>query len=164
MVARLLHGLTEIKMSHIFPLIYNHRSSYPSINSPHADEQNRMFATRGPLDDIRNARPYLSTWATRTVAVEIRRQVAILAKDDPDDPDYHVQLRASTKFSVEVERGRVELVRVEARGTTKGSREGASGGAVKTSFFFDRGRHREQGLSRFAATQSRVDVSRGGLP
>ncbi|KAJ7719724.1 hypothetical protein B0H16DRAFT_1794341 [Mycena metata] len=96
MVARFLHGLDSIRMSDILPLIYHHRSGYPSINSTSSDEQNLMFATHGSPDDIRNARPYMSTWATRLVAVEVRRQVGRLTKDDPADPTHHVHLRAAT--------------------------------------------------------------------
>ncbi|KAJ6532184.1 hypothetical protein DFH09DRAFT_933468 [Mycena vulgaris] len=95
-VGRFLHGADTKRRSDILPLIYRHRSSYPSINSAHADEQERMFATTGELEDIHNAQPYMSTWATRLVAVEIRRQVGRLTTDDPVDPSHHVQLRATT--------------------------------------------------------------------
>ncbi|KAJ7723907.1 hypothetical protein B0H16DRAFT_1895653 [Mycena metata] len=96
MVARFLHGLDNIRMSDILPLIYHHRSGYPSINSANSDEQNLLFVTHGSPDEIRNARPYMSTWATRLVAVEVRRQVGRLTKDDPTDPTHHVHLRAAT--------------------------------------------------------------------
>ncbi|KAJ6584264.1 hypothetical protein B0H10DRAFT_1889863 [Mycena sp. CBHHK59/15] len=96
MVGRFLHGVDKKRMSDILPLIYHHRNSYPSINSASSDEQDRMFSTTGAMDEIRNARPYTSTWATRLVAVEIRRRVGCLTKDDPNDPTHHVQLRSAT--------------------------------------------------------------------
>ena len=95
-VARFLRGSTEIRMSHILPLIYKHRHSYPSVSSSRPEEQKKMFCTQGPLDDIHHARPFLSTWAARLTAVESRKQVGHGTRDDPDDPDDHVQLRATT--------------------------------------------------------------------
>ncbi|KAJ7479249.1 hypothetical protein FB451DRAFT_1451164 [Mycena latifolia] len=96
MVGRFLHGADNKRMSHILPLIYRHRSRYPSINSAHPEEQDHMFSMIRPLEEIRNARLYMSTWASRLVAVEVRRQVGHLTKGDPDDPTQHVQLRAAT--------------------------------------------------------------------
>ncbi|KAJ7890240.1 hypothetical protein B0H13DRAFT_1887712 [Mycena leptocephala] len=83
-------------MSHIFPLIYKHRNSFPSINSSHVHEQDTIFSTDGPLADIHHARPFLSTWAARVTAVEARKQVGKGTQDDPDDPKDHVQLRAKS--------------------------------------------------------------------
>ncbi|KAJ7716863.1 hypothetical protein B0H16DRAFT_1338536, partial [Mycena metata] len=95
-VARFLRGRTKIKMSHVFPLIYRHKASYPARKSVDAHEQKQMFATTGPVDQSNHARPYLSTWATRLVACEGRKQVGRATRDDPDDPNRRVQLRAQT--------------------------------------------------------------------
>ncbi|KAF8131736.1 hypothetical protein K438DRAFT_1998825 [Mycena galopus ATCC 62051] len=46
--------------------------------------------------DIRHARPFMSTWATRLVASEARKQVGRVTVDDPEDPESRVQLRASS--------------------------------------------------------------------
>ncbi|KAJ7206105.1 hypothetical protein GGX14DRAFT_644132 [Mycena pura] len=95
MVGRFLHGLDQIRIADILPLLYHHGSGYPSINGAHAEEQELMFSTRGAPEDIRNTRPFMSTWAARIVAAEVRRQVGRLTKENPDDPSYHVHLRAS---------------------------------------------------------------------
>jgi hypothetical protein len=95
-VARFLRGHSDIRMAHIFPLIYKHRNSFPSINSSQSHEQDSMFLTDGPLGEIRHARPFLSTWATRITAVEARKQICKGTEDDPDDPEDHVQLRAKS--------------------------------------------------------------------
>jgi hypothetical protein len=95
-VAKFLHGSTTIRMSHILPLIYKHRNSFPSINSLHSAEKNDMFSDAEPPKDIRHARPFISTWALRLTAAEARQQIWDGTRDDPDDPDDHVQLRAQT--------------------------------------------------------------------
>ncbi|KAJ7116268.1 hypothetical protein C8R43DRAFT_1078116 [Mycena crocata] len=95
-VSRFLSGNSDIRMSHILPLMYKHRSSFPSINSLRSEERNNMFSTSGHPDDIRFARPFLSTWAARLTAVEARKQVAAGTRNDPDDPEDNVQLRAKT--------------------------------------------------------------------
>ncbi|KAJ7756790.1 hypothetical protein DFH07DRAFT_742456 [Mycena maculata] len=92
-VARFLRGRTNIKMSHILPLIYRHKASFPTSKSVDVLEQKEMFATAGPVDQSNHARPYMSTWAVRLVAVEARKQVV---HDNPDDVDGRVQLRAQT--------------------------------------------------------------------
>ncbi|KAJ6620156.1 hypothetical protein B0H10DRAFT_1946222 [Mycena sp. CBHHK59/15] len=43
--ARFLRGSTDIRMSHILPLIYKHRNSYPSVSSSRPEEQTKMFCT-----------------------------------------------------------------------------------------------------------------------
>ncbi|KAJ7504674.1 hypothetical protein B0H11DRAFT_2187102 [Mycena galericulata] len=95
-VARFLRGLTDIKMSHILPLMYNHRCSFPSKNSTRISERQSMFCTIGEAREIHHARPFISTWATRLVAVEARRQILDGTVDDPDDENSRVQLRAQT--------------------------------------------------------------------
>ncbi|KAJ6452362.1 hypothetical protein C8R47DRAFT_1204352 [Mycena vitilis] len=95
-VARFLRGRTAIKMADVFPLIYKHKASFPSSKSLDVHEQKRMFDTAGSADEINHARPFLSTWATRLVAFEGRKQVGRCTRDDPDDPEHKVQLRAQT--------------------------------------------------------------------
>ncbi|KAJ7868217.1 hypothetical protein B0H14DRAFT_3861573 [Mycena olivaceomarginata] len=95
-VTKFLRGSTTIRMSHILPLIYKHRNSFPSINSLHSAEQNDMFSDAEPPKNIRHARPFISTWALRLTAAEARKQIWDETCDDPDDPDDHVQLRAQT--------------------------------------------------------------------
>ncbi|KAJ7763539.1 hypothetical protein DFH07DRAFT_956350 [Mycena maculata] len=95
-VARFLRGYNEVKMADILPLIYHHRCSFPAKNSPRIDERDAMFCTSGEASEIHHARPFMSTWATRLVAAEARRQILLSTKDDPADPDSRVQLRAST--------------------------------------------------------------------
>ncbi|KAJ7829381.1 hypothetical protein B0H14DRAFT_3088117 [Mycena olivaceomarginata] len=95
-VAKFLRGSTTIRMSHILPLIYKHRNSFPSINSLHSAEQNDMFSDAEPPKDIHHTRPFISTWALRLTAAEARKQIWDGTRDDPDDPDDHVQLQAQT--------------------------------------------------------------------
>ncbi|KAJ6449997.1 hypothetical protein C8R45DRAFT_1128523 [Mycena sanguinolenta] len=95
-VARFLRGLTDIKMSHILPLIYRHRCSFPAKDSKRVHERELMFSTKVEADAIHHARPSMSTWALKLVAAEARKQVGRATQDDPQDPESHVQLRAST--------------------------------------------------------------------
>ncbi|KAJ6501094.1 hypothetical protein C8R47DRAFT_1108867 [Mycena vitilis] len=92
-VARFLRGRTAIKMSDILPLIYKHKASFPSSKSLDVHEQRKMFDTAGLADKINHARPFLSTWATRLVASEGRKQVGRCTQDDPDGPEHGVQLK-----------------------------------------------------------------------
>ncbi|KAJ7687510.1 hypothetical protein B0H17DRAFT_1300716 [Mycena rosella] len=104
-VARFLRGRTNIKMTEILPLIYSHKASYPASRSADVHEQKEMFATTRPADQIHHARPFISTWATRLVAFEGRKQVGHSARNDPDDPERRDNLRAQTngrKEGVEV--------------------------------------------------------------
>ncbi|KAJ7202176.1 hypothetical protein C8J57DRAFT_1019963, partial [Mycena rebaudengoi] len=95
-ISQFLRGRTTIKMSDIFPLIFGHKSSFPSKKSPRVQERDLMFSTSIPLDDIHHARPFLSSWAVRKVGAEARKQIWRLTHDDPNDPLNRVQLRAST--------------------------------------------------------------------
>ncbi|KAJ7743227.1 hypothetical protein DFH07DRAFT_869910 [Mycena maculata] len=95
-VAQFLRGRTNIKMSHILPLMYHHKSSYPSSKCARSHEQKEMFATTGPVDQSHHARPFISTWAARTVAVEARKQVGRATRDDQDDPSSRTRLVAHT--------------------------------------------------------------------
>ncbi|KAJ7628105.1 hypothetical protein B0H17DRAFT_871864, partial [Mycena rosella] len=95
-VAKFLRGYTHTKMADILPLIYHHRCSFPAKNSSRIHERDAMFCTSGEASEIHHARPFISTWATRLVAAEARRQILSATKDDPADPDLRVQLRAST--------------------------------------------------------------------
>ncbi|KAJ7697216.1 hypothetical protein B0H17DRAFT_1197615 [Mycena rosella] len=81
-------------MSDILPLIYSHKASYPASRSADVHEQKQMFATAGPVDQSHHARPFISTWATRLVAFEGRKQVSRSARNDPDDPERRAHLRA----------------------------------------------------------------------
>ncbi|KAJ7738954.1 hypothetical protein B0H16DRAFT_1694642 [Mycena metata] len=98
-VSRFLSGRSSICMADILPLIYQHRSSFPSVNSTRSHERNAMFCTSGRPEDLQHARPYLSTWAAHLTAEEARRQVEAGTHDDPDDPDSRVQLRTKSKHS-----------------------------------------------------------------
>ncbi|KAJ7478914.1 hypothetical protein FB451DRAFT_1338652 [Mycena latifolia] len=93
-VAQFLRGRTNIKMSDILPLMYRHKASFPTSKSVDVNEQKKMFSTSGPGDQINHARPFISTWATRLVAAEARKQVGRATRDDPDDPEDHTRLRA----------------------------------------------------------------------
>ncbi|KAJ7776977.1 hypothetical protein DFH07DRAFT_865690 [Mycena maculata] len=95
-VARFLQGKNTTKMADVLPLMYKHRNSYPSINSRRAHEQDDMFSDAKHPKDIHHARPCMSTWALGLIASEARRSVGEGTRDDPDDPDDHVQLRAKT--------------------------------------------------------------------
>ncbi|KAJ7890230.1 hypothetical protein B0H13DRAFT_2341163 [Mycena leptocephala] len=83
-------------MSDVLPLIYSHRSNFPSKNSTRVEERESMFCTTGEASDIHHARPFMSTWATRLVAVEARRQILYGTQDDPEDETSRVQLRAQS--------------------------------------------------------------------
>ncbi|KAF8139550.1 hypothetical protein K438DRAFT_1920852 [Mycena galopus ATCC 62051] len=95
-VAHFLRGRTAIKMSDVLPLMYSHRCSFPAKDSPHLHERKSMFSTTDEAADIRHARPFMSTWATRLVAFEARKQVGRATVDDPEDPKFRVQLRAGS--------------------------------------------------------------------
>ncbi|KAJ7807578.1 hypothetical protein B0H13DRAFT_1928946 [Mycena leptocephala] len=81
-------------MSHILPLMYHHKASFPHSKCVDVHEQKEMFATSGPVDQSNHARPFISTWATRLVALEARKQVGRATKDDPNDPDTQTRFRA----------------------------------------------------------------------
>ncbi|KAJ7928678.1 hypothetical protein B0H13DRAFT_1860252 [Mycena leptocephala] len=93
-VAQFLRGRTEIKMSHILPLMCHHKASFPHSKCVDVHEQKEMFATSGPVNQSNHARPFMSTWATRLVALEARKQVGRATKDDPNDPDTQTRFRA----------------------------------------------------------------------
>ncbi|KAJ7859848.1 hypothetical protein B0H14DRAFT_3628484 [Mycena olivaceomarginata] len=95
-VAQFLRGRTDIKMSEILPLIYHHRCSYPAKDSSRLPEREMMFCTTREAGTIHHARPFISTWAAKLVAAEARKQIGCATRDDPEDPDARVQLRAST--------------------------------------------------------------------
>ncbi|KAK6996216.1 hypothetical protein R3P38DRAFT_3329591 [Favolaschia claudopus] len=95
-VARFLRGRTKIGMADILPLIYSHKASFPAAKSADSHEQNMMFSTADSPDKINHARPFLSTWATRLVAFEGRKQIGRATRDNPADPERHAQLRAHT--------------------------------------------------------------------
>ncbi|KAK6967049.1 hypothetical protein R3P38DRAFT_2815443 [Favolaschia claudopus] len=58
-----------------------------------------MFSTTTEPDSLHHARPFLSTWATRLVAAEARKQIGFATVEDPDDDESHVRLRASSNGS-----------------------------------------------------------------
>jgi hypothetical protein len=95
-VAHFLRGRTDIKMCDILPLMYHHRASYPSSKCKNVHEQKQMFSTSGSIDEIHHARPFISTWATRLVAAQARKQVDRATRDDPDDPDSRTRFVART--------------------------------------------------------------------
>jgi hypothetical protein len=95
-VAHFLRGRTDIKMSEIMPLIYHHRCSHPAKDSSHLPEREMMFCTTREASTIHHARPFISTWAAKLVAAEARKQIGRATRDDPEDPDSRVQLRATT--------------------------------------------------------------------
>ncbi|KAK6992358.1 hypothetical protein R3P38DRAFT_3331169 [Favolaschia claudopus] len=94
-VARFLRGLADVKMSHILPLIYRHRCSYPSRNSARLSERQSMFSTAEAAAAIHHARPFISTWATQLVATEARKQIGRATVDDSEDEESRVQLRGA---------------------------------------------------------------------
>ncbi|KAF8143043.1 hypothetical protein K438DRAFT_2111093, partial [Mycena galopus ATCC 62051] len=95
-VSHFLRGRTDTKMSDILPLIYQHKASYPTAQSVNVHEQKQMFSTVGSPETIHHARPFMSTWATRLVAAEARKQVGRATRNDPDDPDHRTRFVAHT--------------------------------------------------------------------
>ncbi|KAJ7138817.1 hypothetical protein C8R46DRAFT_1320848 [Mycena filopes] len=95
-VAQFLRGRSNIKMSTILPLMYHHKASFPNKKSPNKHERQQVFATSGPADQSNHARPFMSTWATRLVAAEARKQVGRATRDDPERPDEHARFRAQS--------------------------------------------------------------------
>ncbi|KAJ7784967.1 hypothetical protein DFH07DRAFT_726168 [Mycena maculata] len=94
-VTAFLGGETNVTMSTIINLIYNHRQSRPSRDSPDFSLDFAPPDVSSPRD-INFARPALSTWALQTVVLELRRQAWVLTQNDPDDPTDTTQLRAAT--------------------------------------------------------------------
>ncbi|KAJ7931857.1 hypothetical protein B0H13DRAFT_1857510 [Mycena leptocephala] len=84
----------EIKMSHILPMMYHHKASFPNSKCVDVHEQKEMFATSGLINQSNHARPFMSTWATRLVALEARKQVGRATRDDLNDPDNLTRFRA----------------------------------------------------------------------
>ncbi|KAJ7328681.1 hypothetical protein DFH08DRAFT_940394 [Mycena albidolilacea] len=82
-VAQFLRGRTDIKI-------------YPAKDSSRLPEREMMFCTTREAGTIHHARPFISTWAAKLVAAEARKQIGRATRDDPEDPDARVQLRAST--------------------------------------------------------------------
>ncbi|KAJ7431586.1 hypothetical protein B0H11DRAFT_2384233, partial [Mycena galericulata] len=80
-------------MADLIELIYNHPQSRPK--QKHPEELAAAFSSGKSLDDIRFARPCLSSWATRTVGNEVYRRIGRLAKKS-DDPDSRSHVRATT--------------------------------------------------------------------
>jgi hypothetical protein len=78
-------------MSDIITLVYKHKHSAPSPDSPHASERHAPFSPSVSPADIFYARPSLFTWATNLVANYVHREIYELAAKDDD-----VHLRAST--------------------------------------------------------------------
>lgn len=77
-------------MSEIITLVYKHKHSAPSPDSPHASERHALFSPSVSPADIVYARPSLFTWATNLVANPVHREIyELAAKDD------NVHLRAS---------------------------------------------------------------------
>ncbi|KAF8212894.1 hypothetical protein K438DRAFT_2167933 [Mycena galopus ATCC 62051] len=86
-VAQFLRGRTNIRMSHILPLMYHHKASYPPSTSVNVSEQKEMFSTTGPADKSHHACPFMSTWATRLVATEARKQIGRATRENSDDEE-----------------------------------------------------------------------------
>ncbi|KAJ7023352.1 hypothetical protein C8F04DRAFT_1048051 [Mycena alexandri] len=95
-VAQFLRGRSSIKMSDILPLLYNHKASFPTKKCADSHEKKYMFSTSGPENQSSHARPFMSTWATRLVASEARKQIGRATRDDPERPDEHTRFRASS--------------------------------------------------------------------
>ncbi|KAJ6624476.1 hypothetical protein B0H10DRAFT_1784564 [Mycena sp. CBHHK59/15] len=82
-------------MGQIIDLIYRHPQSRPINAHPESTLYFSPPDVAAP-ENINYARPALSTWALQLVSAEMRSQVGLLAKNDPDDPEDITQLRAST--------------------------------------------------------------------
>ncbi|KAJ7815739.1 hypothetical protein B0H14DRAFT_3111793 [Mycena olivaceomarginata] len=96
-ISQFLRGRSDIKMSDILPLMYHHKSSFPTSKTEHVAEQKLMFSMTDPtLNEIHHVRPFISTWAVNLVAAEARRQVGRATRNDLDDPEDHTRLRART--------------------------------------------------------------------
>ncbi|KAJ7488722.1 hypothetical protein B0H11DRAFT_1676629, partial [Mycena galericulata] len=92
-VTGFLQGTSTVKMADLIELIYNHPQSRPK--QKHPEELSAAFSSGKSLDDIRFARPCLSSWATRTVGNEVYRRIGRLAKKS-DNPDSRTHVRATT--------------------------------------------------------------------
>jgi hypothetical protein len=103
-VTAFLEGQSNVRMAHIIDLIYCHPQGWP----PKGDTESDLYFAPPDVaapNDIKFARPALSTWALQLVGPDIRREVGGLTENDPNDPEDRTQLRASTN-------GRAKHVRV----------------------------------------------------
>ncbi|KAJ6618775.1 hypothetical protein B0H10DRAFT_2029116 [Mycena sp. CBHHK59/15] len=94
MVSRFLSGQLNISVGKIIALIYHNRQSQPPKDSPQYPLAFSPPDVASPRD-IDYARPTLATWALQTVGPELRREVGLLTRNDPDDLFDTTQLRAS---------------------------------------------------------------------
>ena len=95
-VASLLQGSSNVLMSDIIKLVYNHRESQPNKDSVYGYEVDLAFSAIEDPSQIHHARPALSVWATQLVNQAVHREVGLLTQNDPNDSEDCTQLRAAT--------------------------------------------------------------------
>jgi len=81
----------KIKMSDIIPLVYRHKHSAPSPNSPHYSERHAAFSPSIPPEDIFHARPALFSWATNLIATHTHEEINKLSCTNVSDSENHLQ-------------------------------------------------------------------------
>jgi len=74
-IARFLQGWNKIKMSDIITLVYKHKHSAPSPDSPRASEHHAPFSLSLSPADIFYVRPSLFTWATNLIANHVHHEI-----------------------------------------------------------------------------------------
>ncbi|KAF8144094.1 hypothetical protein K438DRAFT_1910977 [Mycena galopus ATCC 62051] len=92
-VAAFLQGRTSFTMAHIIDLIYNHHKSRPKKKDP---DYLAAFSPVKPSNEIRCARPCLSSWATRLVGDHTYFRVEKLARKGRKTGRNWRHLRATT--------------------------------------------------------------------
>ncbi|KAF9021243.1 hypothetical protein BDZ89DRAFT_930664, partial [Hymenopellis radicata] len=95
MLSAWLGGRNRFRPADFIQSVYRNRFSVPHYNSVHADELNHAFDAEQEVSDIHHARIALSIWATTLVGKRCAMEVGSLGKDDPDHPDFRVNLQAS---------------------------------------------------------------------
>ncbi|KAF9011472.1 hypothetical protein BDZ89DRAFT_964051 [Hymenopellis radicata] len=102
-----LDGRTRFRPVHLVEAIYRNRYSIPHAGSVSLDERQYIFDAERDETLIRSSRVALSIWATKLVGAQCRREVHRLGKEDSANPDFRVQLQASTNARM---KGKKKLV------------------------------------------------------
>ena len=95
-VASLLQGSSNVLMSDIIKLVYNHHESQPNNDSVYRYEVDLAFSAIEDPSQIHHARLALSVWVTQLVNQAVHCEVGLLTQNNPNDSKDCTQLCAAT--------------------------------------------------------------------